>query len=962
VESLTDRDGNQTRVERDAAGAPTAIVAPFGQRTALALDGKGLLQAIVDPAGGSVAMTYANGLLETYTDARGGVHRFTFDADGRLIKDENPAGGALSLTRTPTTTGFKVDVATALGRITSHQVDFTRSGATTWTDTDPAGVRTTSSQDEVGNWAIDYAGGSSVQLVEGPDPRFLLQAPVTSQFSFSTQGGLSLSRSEERSVELSDPADPLSVKQLAEKVTINGRAYTSTFDAASSQWTLVSPAGRKVVETLDAKGRMVRSEVAGLAPVTVAYDDAGRPTSTTQGARTTTYGYDGNGYLSSITDPLGRVEGLTNDVLGRPIKQTGPDGGQVLFTYDAASNITSATPPGRQSYAYGYTPVDMENSFTPPAVGSWNPATSYAYDADVALTGVSRPDGTVIGVRYDTAGRPAEIDYPRGPIALGYDATSRQLVSATTPQETLAWSYDGSLVTQASWSGVVNGSVGYSYDSNLRLAGTTVNGTLGAGLSYDDDGLLTAAENLVLKRDPKNGLVVSSDAGVVHEDYGYNEFGEATSFTAAVQSGSATLLAIQYERDGLGRIVKKVETVDGTTATYEYGYDAANRLEQVRTNGAVTASWAYDANGNRVSEKKGNSTITATYDGQDRLVTYGAATYSFGKAGELQERSRAGEGAPTQFRYDALGNLVGATLPDGTTIEYLVDAQGRRVGKRINGLLVQEFLWESQLRIAAELDGRGNVVSRFVYGTRVNVPELIVKGTETYRVITDHLGSPRLVVNARDAAVGQRIDYDEWGSVTSDSGSEFPFGFAGGLYERDLEVVRFGYRYYDPSIGRYLQPEPVLQSPGFVKEQAMHGYGFPLPYSYALNNPIHFTDKDGLYPKWDATCEKIKEYLDDMARQIKAREEQLAKNKGKLPFCKFGGKPSESVMGHYVLLSHAILRKPTRRPGMITRAAVTPLVVLPSGSLSGCRFLSLGFLRSLASLSPRPFQYPRRTA
>jgi YD repeat-containing protein len=156
VESLIDRDGNQTRVERDAAGAPTAIVAPFGQRTALALNSKGLLQAIVDPAGGSVAMTYASGLLETYTDARGGVHRFTFDADGRLVKDENPAGGALSLTRTPTTTGFNADVATALGRITSHQVDFTRSGATTWTDTDPAGVRTTTSQDELGNWSIDY--------------------------------------------------------------------------------------------------------------------------------------------------------------------------------------------------------------------------------------------------------------------------------------------------------------------------------------------------------------------------------------------------------------------------------------------------------------------------------------------------------------------------------------------------------------------------------------------------------------------------------------------------------------------------------------------------------------------------------------------------------------------------------------------------------------------------------------
>jgi YD repeat-containing protein len=194
-------------------------------------------------------MTYASGLLETYTDARGGVHRFTFDADGRLVKDENPAGGALSLTRTPTTTGFNVDVATALGRITSHQVDFTRSGATTWTDTDPAGVKTTTSQDELGNWAIGYAEGSSAQLVAGPDPRFLLQAPVASHFSFSTPGGLSLSGSEERSVELSDLADAFSVKRLIEKVTINAKAYSAAFDAATRTLTLASPMGRQAADT-----------------------------------------------------------------------------------------------------------------------------------------------------------------------------------------------------------------------------------------------------------------------------------------------------------------------------------------------------------------------------------------------------------------------------------------------------------------------------------------------------------------------------------------------------------------------------------------------------------------------------------------------------------------------------------------------------------------------------------------
>ncbi len=56
----------------------------------------------------------------------------------------------------------------------------------------------------------------------------------------------------------------------------------------------------------------------------------------------------------------------------------------------------------------------------------------------------------------------------------------------------------------------------------------------------------------------------------------------------------------------------------------------------------------------------------------------------------------------------------------------------------------------------------------------------------TYRFLTDHLGSPRLVVNASTGAVVQRIDYDEWVQVLDDTNPGFqPFGFAGGLYDRD---------------------------------------------------------------------------------------------------------------------------------------------------------------------------------
>jgi RHS repeat-associated protein len=395
----------------------------------------------------------------------------------------------------------------------------------------------------------------------------------------------------------------------------------------------------------------------------------------------------------------------------------------------------------------------------------------------------------------------------------------------------------------ARWSGVVNGSLGYIYDSDLRLAATTVNGGLQASFGYDDDGLLTRVGDLTLTRDARNALVTSTDVGVVHEEYGYNGFGEVTSFAA--QAGGETLLAMQYERDGLGRITRKVETIAGVTATYDYGYDAANRVQQVTRDGVI-ASWTYDGNGNRTSETKDGSTVAATYDGQDRLLTYGTTSYSYGNAGEVLTRKRLIESAPTQYRYDALGNLVGATLPDGTVLGYVVDARNRRVGKEVNGTLVRGFLWEDQLRIAAETDGSGHVVSRFIYGTGVNVPELVVKEEAVYRVIRDHLGSPRLVVNTGDGAVVQRIDYDEWGKVTRDTNPGFqPFGFAGGLCDLDTLLVRFGYRYYDPSTGRFFQPEPLLRNPRATVLTARRGVQMNA-YVYAANNSVNWVDPNGL--------------------------------------------------------------------------------------------------------------------
>ena len=132
--------------------------------------------------------------------------------------------------------------------------------------------------------------------------------------------------------------------------------------------------------------------------------------------------------------------------------------------------------------------------------------------------------------------------------------------------------------------------------------------------------------------------------------------------------------------------------------------------------------------------------------------------------------------------------------------------------------------------------GQGNVVATFVYGTRPNVPDLMLKGGVTYRIISDSLGSPVEVINTATGAVVEQISYDAWGSITSDTNPGFqPFGFAGGLYDADTGLVHFGARDYDPVIGRWTTRDPL----GFAG-------GDTNLYGYVLQDPVNGIDPLGL--------------------------------------------------------------------------------------------------------------------
>jgi RHS repeat-associated protein len=327
-------------------------------------------------------------------------------------------------------------------------------------------------------------------------------------------------------------------------------------------------------------------------------------------------------------------------------------------------------------------------------------------------------------------------------------------------------------------------------------------------------------------------LLTGTALGVVIDALTYNSFGEAASYEATVNG--ASLFRTDYAYDKLGRIVNRTETQDSAVSSYTYGYDEAGRLTEVKLNGEPLSIYSYDANGNRLSYHEGSETVEGAYDDQDRLLTYGNTSYTYSPNGELASRTVGT--ATTTYSYDVLGNLRRVALPNGRVIDYVIDAANRRIGKKVDGALVQGFLYQDQLKPVAELDGSGTVLSRFVYATRSNVPDYLVRDGVIYRIITDHLGSPRFVINTSDGSIPQQMDYDAFGNVTLDTNPGFqPFGFAGGLYDRDTGLVRLGARDYNPHTGRWTAKDPILFAGGDTNL-----------YGYVQNDPVNLIDPLGL--------------------------------------------------------------------------------------------------------------------
>jgi RHS repeat-associated protein len=849
--SITDRDGNVTAVQRDAQGKPTAIVSPYGQATSLSLDGNGYLASITNPNRESIQLQYkplvsgdnhTGGMLSQLTDPRAGIHLFEYNSDGFLTKDTPPDNAYQSLDRGGSLSPTHVTHTTALGRTTTYAVSWnSKSKTQTSSVTGPEGFTSSTVTNADNSTSTTTPDGMRVTTTATPDPRFGMHASSVSSTT-KTPSGLTRKVTESRTATMMSATDPITLKTLLTQITLNNRTSSSTYDGVAKTITQTTPAGRQTVLSLDSVGRVVQVAAPGVQPVVLHYDSLGRNDTISQGTRVTTLAYDATGFLHSVLDPAQHSTVFAYDLVGRLTSETLPSQSVIGMGYDASGNTTSATPPGRPAHVFTFTSGDLESDYTPPNVGQAQ-TTHTVYNTDRQVTNVSRPDGDHITPTYDTvSGRLTALSTSRGSNAYGYSSTTGELTGITTFDGVgLAYGYDGALLQDITWSGPVSGNVHKTYDSSFRLSSESVTGGQTINFGYDNDDLLTSAGSMTITRDPATGFVTGTTLGAINESRTYDAYGAEQTNT--VTANSTTLYSVNYgTRDVLGRIVNKTETLQGTTHVYGYSYDPNGRLTDVTTDGNATSHYEYDANGNRLVGP--GLTASPVYDNQDRLLSYGGCTYHYKADGSLQTKT-CPDGSTT-YDYDPFGNLRGVTLANGTAITYLIDGQNRRVGKKVNGALVESFLYEDDLGRVGWYDGTGGLKAQFFFDIQGEAPAYMIKAGQSYKFVRDQVGSVREAI-ASDGSIAARLDFDEFGNALSDSVPGFqPFGFAGGLRDLDTGLTRFGTRDYDPGTGRWTARDPLRFGGGLVNL-----------YSYVGGDPINLADPMGqdveLYCEWIAS-------------------------------------------------------------------------------------------------------------
>lgn len=759
VLSRTDALGGQTDFRYDEAGRLVEVARPDGSRQLARYDEQGRIAELTLPGGARWQQEFdARGLRCGVTDPAGRTTRYTHDENGHLSSVTDPLGAVTRLRHDPAglllestepsggTTRTRRDALGRIVELTGPRGDTT---ALAWT---PEGLpaRRTGPDGGTESWTYDGEGNCLTHT----DP-----AGRTTSFEYTH------------------------FDLIAARTEPDGSRHTFLHDTELRLTAVTNPLGLTWSYQYDEAGRLVcEADFDG---------------------RVTAYDNDPLGRVTARRTPLGTTVGYTRDAMGRVVRKDAA-GEVTTYAYDEAGRLLHAAGPGGEiTYQYdrcGRVKTELTDGH----------ALTLGYDAAGRRTRRTTPSGRLTRYAYDAAGRTERLQLAEHEVVFGYDAAgeemTRQIGDALT------------LTTRRDTAGRITG-------RELAHAGRSVHAR---GFAYAPGGQVASEVDSL--RGPRSyalddaGRVTAVTAERWQESYAYRGAGSATvdarwpdrhAGTDAAGSrdyhGTRVVAAgaNRYAYDDAGRLVRRTrKRLSRKPETWEYRYDAEDRLEQVRTPDGTLWRYRYDPLGRRTAK--------------ERLAADGES---------VAER--------TDFVWDGpvLAEQTTAPhegLPYRTTLTW--DYAG------LTPVAQTERLTEDATR--AEIDAR------------------------FFAITTDLIGTPTELVDEQ-GRIAWHSRATLWGVTgwNADADAYTPLRFPGQYFDPESGLHYNCHRYYDPFTARYTTPDPLGLAPapdpaGYV--QNPHTVSDPLGL-------VPYEDNGGLgdlkkVPKPDPAADKLAEKLGGESR------------------------------------------------------------------------------------------------
>ncbi|TBL69886.1 polymorphic toxin-type HINT domain-containing protein [Paenibacillus thalictri] len=573
---------------------------------------------------------------------------------------------------------------------------------------------------------------------------------------------------------------------------------------------------------------------------------------------------------------------VLKDQWGRAISRTAypswPSQAEIIteaYDYDIAGNLLTYTNPNNDVTTYNYDKLDRLVR----VIDALSQVTSYDYTRLGNLKNTQQKDGVqtwITSKQYDELGRLiAKID-PAGqveqfvPNELGQVSRSRDLkqvwftnefdqlnrMKTQTAAERMKKIYYGietfgPTKVEEYVDNVLDNSIGYTYDSNGQVASvTTQNHVVGVfntvNYEYNLTNMLTQVKH------PDN----------FYTKYYYDKMRITKVQTNGNSNSNVTddsqYAEYDYYGNGMLRSVTYPRLNDYSYLKTTYEYDKINRLKKI-TNTKDTQqisqySYTYDNNGNIQTVTDASGTTSYAYDKLDRLVEVHRPdgskdyyTYDMrGNRTSLQVSSVQLNFNDASYTYNTWNQLASST-ENGKMVNFEYTPDDLR-SRKFSPTETFYYSYNSSGKVIAESDANNVVKAEYIWGPdQLLVKNDKVSNTNYYYLYNGH-GDVVQIVDT-NGNVQNSYQYNEWGNIvgTPQENIRNSFKYAGEQFDTETGLYYLRARYYDPSIGRFINKDTY-------EGDITNPLSLNL-YTYVHNNPLTNVDPTGHCVSGDESCD-----------------------------------------------------------------------------------------------------------